>query len=151
MNHASRLLLVWLALGCAAAAQSTGIAGQWIEPTGSLIRVDHCGTQICMWVIGISQKAPSTLDIHNPDPAKRGRSLCGLQIGSSFVVRSQDEASGGTLYDPKTGKTYHGQLKLIGDRLELRGYVGLPLFGETQIWTRPAAPVKTCSPSDGAK
>jgi uncharacterized protein (DUF2147 family) len=98
-----------------------------------------------MWVIGISQKAPSTLDIHNPDPGKRGRSLCGLQIGSGFVVRSQDEAGDGTLYDPKSGKTYHGQLKLQGNQLELHGYIGFPLFGETQIWTRPVAPIMTCS------
>ena len=151
MNHAFRLLLVSLAVGCAATAQSSGITGPWIEPTGSLIRVDHCGSQICMWVIGISQNAPSTLDIHNPDPAKRGRSLCGLQIGSSFVVRSRDEAGDGMLYDPKSGKTYHGQLKLKGNRLELRGYIAFPLLGETQIWTRPVVPVKTCTPNGEEK
>ena len=145
MRYAFRLLLIFLLLGCAARAQPEGITGQWTEPTGSVIRVDHCGSQICMWVVSISPKAPAPLDIYNPDPAKRKRSLCGLQIGSGFSMRSPEEARDGTLYDPKSGKTYHGQVKLIGNRLELRGYFGFPLFGETQMWTRPVAPVKACA------
>ena len=73
------------------------------------------------------------------------RALCGLEIGRGFTLRTPVEARDGTLYDPKSGKIYHGQLKLNGNKLELRGYVGIPLFGETQIWTRPNAPVKTCT------
>jgi uncharacterized protein (DUF2147 family) len=142
-----KLLLMSLAMVSAADAQSNEITGQWTEPTGSVIRVDHCGSQICMWVAAISPKAPAKVDIYNPDPAKRGRSLCGLQIGSGFVSHSPTEAKDGTLYDPKSGKTYHGQVKLNGNKLQLRGYIGFPLFGETQIWTRPSAPVKACGPN----
>jgi uncharacterized protein (DUF2147 family) len=98
-----------------------------------------------MWVVAIGPKAPSKLDIYNPDPAKRTRELCGLQIGSGFLIHTPDEARDGTLYDPKTGKTYHGNAKLVGNRLELRGYVGIPLFGETQTWTRPESPVAECT------
>ncbi len=147
MRRYFTLLLTSLALSCTAGAQSNGITGHlWTDPTGSVIRVDHCGPRICMWVVAISPKAPSNFDIHNPDPAKRNRALCGLEIGSGFVMRSPAEARDGALYDPKSGKTYHGLMKLNGNKLELRGYVGLPLFGETQIWTRPVAPVKPCTP-----
>jgi len=145
MRSALRLLLIGLAIVAVAQAQQSEITGQWIEPTGSAIRIDHCGPQLCMWVVAISPKAPAPFDIYNPDPAKRKRSLCGLEIGSGFSLRTPGEARDGTLYDPKSGKTYHGQLKLNGNKLELRGYVGIPLFGETQIWTRPYAPVKTCA------
>ena len=146
MKYAFRLLLFSLLFACAAGGQGDGINGQWTEPTGSVIRVDRCGSHICMWVVAISTKAPAKLDIYNPDPEKRTRSLCGLQIGSGFVPRSPLEARNGNLYDPKSGKTYHGQIKLDGSKLELRGYIGFPLFGETQTWTRPAAPVRSCSP-----
>ena len=151
MKGALRLLLFSLLFASAAEAQADGIVGQWTEPTGSVIRVDRCGSQICMWVVAISPKAPATLDIYNPNPEKRKRSLCGLQIGTGFVLRSPLEATSGTLYDPKSGKTYHGQIKLDGTTLELRGYIGFPLFGATQTWTRPTAPVKACSPTSEEK
>ncbi len=132
-------------------AQSGGITGLWVEPTGSVIRVDHCGEQICLWIVSISHSAPSDLDIFNPDPAKRAQPICGMKIGSGFEMRGTDEARNGTLYDPKSGKTYHGAIKLDGSRLELRGYVVIPLFGETQTWTRPTAPVKACSANGESK
>jgi uncharacterized protein (DUF2147 family) len=147
MRYAIKLLLLSLALVSATGAQSNEITGQWTEPTGSVIRIDSCGPHICMWLDAIGPKAPSNFDIHNPDPAKRKRSLCGLQIGNGFAPRSPVEAGDGKLYDPKSGKTYHGQMKLNGNRLELRGYVGFPLFGETQIWARPVAPVSACTSS----
>jgi uncharacterized protein (DUF2147 family) len=151
MKNSFKLLFISILLGCAAGAQQLGITGQWNTPAGSVVRVDHCGQQICMWIVVVSKTAPSTVDIYNPDPAKRKRSICGLQIGSGFVLRAPDEARDGTLYDPKTGKTYHGQIKLNGNRLDLRGYVGIPLFGETQTWIRPSAPVTACTTSGEEK
>jgi uncharacterized protein (DUF2147 family) len=145
------LLLILLALACPIWAQTNGITGQWTEPTGSVVRVDRCGSQICMWLVALSPRAPAITDIYNPDPAKRKRSLCGLEIGSDFVPSSSAEAREGMLYDPKSGRTYHGQIKLNGNQLELRGYIGFPLFGEKQIWTRPRAPVEACSPSGEEK
>ena len=139
------LLFIALAMACGIQAQPAGFTGQWIEPTGSVIRVDRCGERVCMWVVAIGPKAPAKLDIYNPDPAKRKRGLCGLQIGSGFMIRTPDEARDGTLYDPKTGKTYRGNIKLVGNKLELRGYVGIPLFGENQTWTRPGSPVTECT------
>ena len=145
MRLAIRILFIWLAAVGGIQAQPAAFTGQWTEPTGSVIRVDRCGDRICMWVVAISPKAPAKVDIHNPDPSKRGRPLCGLQIGSGFVVHTPEEAGDGTLYDPKTGKTYHGNIKLEGNKLELRGYVGIPLFGENQTWMRPTVPVQACS------
>jgi uncharacterized protein (DUF2147 family) len=119
MRFAVKLLLIALALVTVAHAQQPEITGQWIEPTGSAIRIDHCGTQLCMWIVAISPKAPAPFDIYNPDPAERRRSLCGLEIGRGFTLRTPGEARDGTLYDPKTGKTYHGQLKLNGNNPDL--------------------------------
>ena len=137
-------ILALVATAWCARAQTAGLTGEWIEPTGSVVRIDHCGEQLCMWVVTISKKAPSTLDIYNPDPSKRSRPICGLEIGSGFSVRSPGDARDGTVYDPKTGKTYHGQIRLDGGKLSLRGYVGIPFFGESQTWTRPASPVSPC-------
>ena len=48
------------------------------------------------------------------------------------------EYGGGRLLDVETGKEVRGKLKLIegGKKLEVRGYVGLPMAGRTSTWTR---------------
>jgi len=128
----------------AISAQPGGVLGNWRDPDGSVIQIDRCGAYVCLWITSLSPTAPTDKDIHNPDPAWQGKALCGLKIGSGFSLRDQDHAAGGTLYDPKSGKTYHGMMTAEGARLVLRGYVGISLFGRSETWTRPAAPVRGC-------
>jgi uncharacterized protein (DUF2147 family) len=49
-----------------------------------------------------------------------------------------DEWSGGEILDPENGKTYRARMKLTdgGQKLVLRGYIGLPLLGRSQTWAR---------------
>lgn len=49
-----------------------------------------------------------------------------------------DAWTGGDVLDPENGKVYTATLRLEdgGKVLKLRGYVGVPLFGRTQTWTR---------------
>jgi uncharacterized protein (DUF2147 family) len=43
----------------------------------------------------------------------------------------------GHIYNGENGKTYNANISLQPDgKLRLRGYVGTPMFGETQLWTR---------------
>ena len=45
--------------------------------------------------------------------------------------------SGGRIYNPEDGKTYKCKLTLQDDgTLKVRGYVGMSIFGKTQIWRR---------------
>jgi uncharacterized protein (DUF2147 family) len=134
-----------LILACAPLllAQSTGVLGYWKTPVGSTIHIDRCGANVCFWIAVLAPSVPTT-DIHNPDSVLRNRALCGLEIGSGFTLNDANRASGGTLYDPKSGKTYHGQMTANGDKLHLRGYVGIPLFGASETWTRVAAPANGC-------
>ncbi len=77
------------------------------------------------------------VDVNNPDPKMRNQSLLGLVIMKGFNFDGVNRWTGGQLYDPNTGNTYQGNLELIdGDQLALRGYVGIPLFGRTENWTR---------------
>lgn len=126
-------------------AQIAGVLGNWTDPMGSVIHIGRCGGQVCLWVVSLSKHATANTDIYNPNPSLRSRALCGLEIGRGFQLHDNDHATDGTLYDPKTGKTYHGMLTAEGATLELRGYVGIPLFGRSQTWTRPARPVKACA------
>jgi uncharacterized protein (DUF2147 family) len=45
---------------------------------------------------------------------------------------------GGKILDPENGKNYSARLTPIdgGKKLEVRGYIGMPLLGRTQTWIR---------------
>ena len=49
-----------------------------------------------------------------------------------------DHWSGGEILDPENGKTYRATLTVAdsGQKLIVRGYIGLPLFGRSQTWLR---------------
>jgi len=49
-----------------------------------------------------------------------------------------DLFDGGSILDPNNGKVYRSQMRLTegGKKLEVRGYIGLPLLGRTQTWLR---------------
>lgn len=46
--------------------------------------------------------------------------------------------NGGKILDPKNGKTYNSTIQLTNQnqKLNVRGYIGLSMFGRSQIWNR---------------
>lgn len=135
MKYQFATLLV-LAAVQALAASAASIEGQWIPPGGdAVIEIAVHDTARLTLVRALD---PAAVDENNPDPTLRGRPLAGILLGDGFS-RSGDEWKGGQLYDPGSGKTYRGQMRLIDeDRLELRGYIGLAAFGRSEVWTRRA-------------
>jgi uncharacterized protein (DUF2147 family) len=78
------------------------------------------------------------VDRYNADPALRRHPLCDLQIMAGFtsVPGSPAEWQDGTIYNPESGSTYSATLRLKdAATLYLRGYIIIPLLGETQTWT----------------
>lgn len=84
-------------------------------------------------------------DLLHPDPGKRERSIVGLEIISGFERVRDDRWDGARIYNPEDGKTYRcrARLREDGRLLEVRGYVGTPLLGQTQTWERIATPDDT--------
>jgi uncharacterized protein (DUF2147 family) len=56
------------------------------------------------------------------------------------VKKGADEGQwdGGTILDPNNGKTYKVRLTPTegGKKLDVRGYIGMPMLGRTQTWVR---------------
>jgi uncharacterized protein (DUF2147 family) len=144
-----KVFLALLALSASLSAQTrpSTILGDWREPTGSVIEIFHCGSDLCAKMVAISKQAPTQVDKNNPDPKSRTHPLCGLQIGYGFHLTDPTHADGGKLYDPKSGKTYHGIMTAEGNQLHLRGYVGFKAFGKTETWTHADRSAATCSAS----
>lgn len=62
-------------------------------------------------------------------------------VGMTFLwglKRDGEDWASGTILDPKNGKTYDARVSLTdgGQKLRVRGFLGTPLLGRTQIWLR---------------
>lgn len=125
------------------AADPHGLSGDWKTPGGSVIRLSPCANALCLRIVTLSPTAPGTIDQNNPNSSLRNRSLCNLEIGNGFTPDG-DTATGGHIYDPMSGKTYRATIKLEGDTLYLRGYIGIAAFGRTESWKR-TTDAKPCS------
>jgi uncharacterized protein (DUF2147 family) len=143
------LLLALLGLGGAAAAADPPVAGRWLSESGSgVIAIANCGAELCgkiVWLKEPIRDGGPAVDRRNPDPALRTRPICGLPMLGGFREAEPGRWTDGWIYSPENGKTYRATLSLGADgKLKLRGYVGIPLFGETQIWTRADPNLNTC-------
>ncbi|MEQ8312546.1 MAG: DUF2147 domain-containing protein [Gammaproteobacteria bacterium] len=75
-------------------------------------------------------------DRKNADEALKSRSLEGLKIGQGFQLEGA-RLTGGTIYDPESGKNYRAQLQLEEDGLlRVRAYLGFSVLGQTMHWRR---------------
>lgn len=80
------------------------------------------------------------VDLNNPDKAQQSRPILGLPLIQGFKYAGDNVWSDGTIYDPDNGKLYSCKITLMMDgSLRVRGYVGISLFGRTEIWTRYTA------------
>lgn len=68
---------------------------------------------------------------------RKGKRIIGMTIVNG-IKQKGDEFEGGEILDPDNGKTYRCKMKLdqTGNKLEVRGFIGISLFGRSQIWLR---------------
>ena len=134
----------------AAAATSAPVTGTWLDESQRAgITIAPCGEKLCGTITWL--KAPldangkPKLDVHNSDETKTNRPLCGLPMLGGFAPDGNNAWSGGFIYDPEKGKSYTSTMHLQPDgTLRVRGFIGIELFGRSQTWTRPPAPLTPC-------
>ncbi|WP_412464016.1 DUF2147 domain-containing protein [Flavobacterium mekongense] len=68
--------------------------------------------------------------------ADKDKPILGLTIIKG-LTKNGTSYEGGAITDPKNGKTYRCKISLEGkDKLIVRGYLGISLFGRSQTWIR---------------
>jgi uncharacterized protein (DUF2147 family) len=68
--------------------------------------------------------------------ADKDKPILGLTIIKG-MTKKEDEYEGGEITDPNNGKTYRCMISFGGkDKLIVRGYLGISLFGRSQTWIR---------------
>lgn len=148
MKSVTFFLFILLAASTAFSAGPNDILGIWrTESDEAKVEIFQCGAKICGKIIWLKnpnytdsndgQIDTPIIDHKNPDPALRSRPVLGLKILEGFTPEDGNSWGNGTCYDPKSGKAYRGKIHLAApDRLELRGYIGIPLFGRSSVWIR---------------
>lgn len=69
---------------------------------------------------------------------RKDKPLVGLPILNGLKKDESGAYSGGEILDPATGKIYRAKITLEedGKKLNVRGYIGMPMLGRTQTWVR---------------
>lgn len=111
-------------------ACADSVLGAWSTQDGhGVVTIERCGDALCGRIVGIDRAPgePIPTDVH-------GASQCGMTI----ITKERPSGDGtwlGQVIDPRTGTTYGAKIWLDGaGNLRLRGFLGLPLFGQTVTW-----------------
>ena len=123
-------------------AQSNSVIGKWKtidDETGkpkSIVEIYEKSGKIYGKVVDILD-AEKKKNLCTSCPGEdKNKPVMGLVIIKG-LSKEGNEYNGGKILDPVSGKTYKCFLALEGsDKLKVRGYIGLSLFGRTQIWHR---------------
>ena len=139
----SLLLLILTGLMTGAFAQSKDmLMGKWLTAGGDahvqVYQKDGKFSGRIIWLKDPNdENGKLKLDDSNPDLSLSRRALIGIELLKGFTYAEEGVWEGGTIYDPKTGKTYSCKISLMNkDKINVRGYVGISLLGRTEIWSR---------------
>ena len=137
----SLVVLILFGLNTMANAQTDKLEGLWYNDVKSgkiLISKDNNGKFIgkVVWLKEPLKNGKPKVDEMNEDEKLRTRPRLGLQVLSNFEKDGDNKYTGGTIYDPLNGKTYSCKITYKGQTLDIRGYIGISLFGRTTVWSR---------------
>ena len=144
-NLAIAFLLAGTAFG--AAAQATSPAGLWrtIDDSSkkdkSLVRiVETNGVYTGKVEKIVDPDSPKDATCKECSDDRKDKPIVGMTIITDVKQDPEEPGlwNGGLILDPAAGKTYKVRLKTTdgGKKLDVRGYIGSPMFGRTQTWIR---------------
>ncbi|WP_131539611.1 DUF2147 domain-containing protein [Pedobacter nototheniae] len=135
------LMLLFVAFAFNTMAQNKdAIVGKWLNPSGEgQIEIYKKGDKYfgkLAWIKEPNLNGKPKVDAKNPETSLQSRPLLGLEILKNFVY-DDGKWTDGTIYDPKSGKTYSCNMTLkSADVLNVRGYVGISLLGRSETFRR---------------
>lgn len=121
------------------------IIGKWYtKDDKSIVSIYKCGSRYCgkiIWLKEPKYKADDRdagqvkRDRNNPNASKKNDPILGLNLLWGFDFED-GVWENGRIYDPENGKTYKCIIRLNGNLLKVRGYIGFSLLGRTAVWRR---------------
>ena len=140
----NRLIVVLLFLFfplLVSAQNEDAIVGKWLNQTGEgeitiYKKADQYFGRLSRIKAANDEHGKPITDSKNPNSALKNRPVLGLEILKSFTYSGDNTYENGTVYDPESGKTYSCKMVLNGNKLKMRGFIGISLLGRTEVWTR---------------
>jgi uncharacterized protein (DUF2147 family) len=142
---AQRLLFVIILLitiNGAFAQKKDALVGKWLTTSGDAqIQISSAGGKYAGKIVWLKKPNDNTgkaeTDDKNPDRTLAKRPILGLEMLKGFSYSNEGVWEGGTIYDPKTGKSYSCKITMINqNQIHVRGFVGISLLGRTETWSR---------------
>ena len=63
--------------------------------------------------------------------------MCGLPVVTGFKKQPDGTWGDGTVYVPDHGMSFSGYAEVLGpNHVKVSGYILLPIFGSSEVWTR---------------
>jgi uncharacterized protein (DUF2147 family) len=124
-----------------ALAQESKVLGTWLNEEGtSHVRIFKATNGKYYGKIIWLRDKPERLDTNNPDKSLRSVPLLDLLILKAFTFdQGKKQWNGGSIYDPKNGKTYSCFMWFgdSNDMLLIKGYIlGMKFIGRETKWKR---------------
>jgi uncharacterized protein (DUF2147 family) len=115
--------------------------GVWLMDNKVAFQIFDCAGLVCGRIVWLAKprNAAGVLDQdkNNPDPALRGRPLCGLTMLWNLHPDGLNRWRDGWLYNPNDGRSYRVTAQLKSDDVIVaRIYVTVPLLGKTKTMAR---------------
>jgi uncharacterized protein (DUF2147 family) len=132
-------MLVTASIACAASVQPPVVGLWWTQDREGVIAIAPCGgvdsasgaPVMCGTIVGqiepIRPDGSRAVDIH-------GVPHCGLRILHD-AHQEPDGTWRGRITNPDDGTDWRCEFRTDGAALLLRGYILVPLLGQTQVWT----------------
>lgn len=135
-----RKLLLTFALSLFGVMSFAQIEGKWktiddeTKQAKSIVEIYKKGDQYFGKISQLLIK-PATTNCTECKDDRKNKPILGMEIIRG-LKKDGDEFTGGTITDPKTGKTYKCTITRNGDNLNVRGYIGLSFIGRSQTWQK---------------
>ena len=138
-----KLLTALLSTFIASVAFAQTPVGVWKsidDKTGkekSIIRITETGGVLSGKIEKLLDPTKQDAKCDECSDERKGKPVTGMTIIRN-VKKEDDRWGGGDILDPNDGKIYRVRLTPSADnkKMDVRGYIGTPMLGRTQVWMR---------------
>mgnify|MGYP005990891735 CR=1 FL=1 len=137
-----KILFILFLIGTTTFVNAQTVLGIWESRNGSTNKVDSYvevyqkDGKVYAKIIELTNKNGQDAVCSLCEGERKNKPILGMDILTG-LKKNGKEWSGGTILDPRNGKEYKCYIKLESkNKLKIRGYIGISLFGRTSYWYR---------------
>jgi uncharacterized protein (DUF2147 family) len=130
--------------------RAENLDGFWMDSHGEVImEFGPCGKNRCGRVAWLKKpRGPDRgplRDFRNPEAKLQSRFVCGLTVVAGFSKQPDGTWANGNVYVPDLGTSFSGYAEVLSPtKVKVTGYMLLPIFGSSEVWTRMARKPPSC-------